>query len=317
MDFFLNELSYRKPAEDIHEARARMAALITLLLKLKRSTARLTNVPQLRTDETFKSASLGPGYNLAQWRGDPVVDQTQKLLFKSFAAQSPYLKNIPQETTEDFPIVFSYTHEGRECLAFGYAHLLRGFAVSLQTEQCWDTHLIEVLGHFLTQEGEEQSSIEILHASREEHVERNQALVNQRIAEEEQHPSTLSEVWEQRLSLFPHLDFCPRIVEDLARLEPVQHLRGISSALSAYNEYGAQWAATLSSFDHHAMAHVTPENPGRIRDHRGEITFDWGGSPRLFSLHGRFTPGPGRIHMWPDIARRRIVIGYIGMKIGT
>jgi hypothetical protein len=137
-----------------------------------------------------------------------------------------------------------------------------------------------------------------------------------RLAEEDMPPKTLGEMWGERNRLFSHLQFRPEVEGHLELLEPVAHLQGVLSSLRSYNSYAADWSDSRAEFDHHRMLHVTPESSGRLKMYGEQMTFDWNGQSRTFSLHGRFTPGAGRIHMWPDISCGTIVIGYIGMKIG-
>lgn len=316
LDFFLNELSYRVPAADVREARNNMASLIAVLSSLKRATERLPSAPQLRTHDDFQAALLAPDYSVAKWRGDTSVDHVQRLLFKTYAAQAPFLHNLPTEATRDFPEIYEYQFDGTACLGLGFAHLLKGIAVSLATEPCWNASSIEVIAQYLTDDSDETFGVRIPHASTIPNVTENEPFLVARLADENPSPKTLKEMWERRKQLFPHLDFCEEVEGQLESLEAVQHMNGVLSSLVGYNEYSRIWSHEAGEFNPHAMLHVTPESPGRLRQYRAQLTFAWGGQDQVFSFHGRFTPGAGRIHMWPDLANRRLVIGYIGMKVG-
>lgn len=316
LDFFLNELSYRVPALDVRLARNNMENLVALLSSLKRATERLPNAPQLRMHEGFHAAILAPDYSLAKWRADTSVDHVQRLFFKTYAARAPFLYNLPTETTRDFPEIYEYQFDGTVCLGLGYAHLLRGIVISLKTEPCWNASSIEVIAQYLTEHSDETFSVRIPHASMITHVRENEPFLVERLSEENPRPRTLNEMWERRRELFSHLEFCEEVEEQLELLDPGQHLNGVLSSLLGYNKYSSIWSQEAGEFSPHAMLHVTPESPRRLRQYREELTFPWNGQCQVFSLHGRFTPGAGRIHMWPELARRRLVIGYIGMKIG-
>lgn len=43
---------------------------------------------------------------------------------------------------------------------------------------------------------------------------------------------------------------------------------------------------------------------------------DFDGETRLFDLHGRFTPGPGRVHFRLVPEQRKATIAYAGRKLG-
>jgi hypothetical protein len=126
-----------------------MTNFVKLLSLLRRATRSLPYIPQLRTDEYFQSALLAPRYSVAKWRDDPAVDQVERQLFKTYAAQAPFLKNLPTTATSDFPDLYDYRFAGAECLGLGYAHLLRGIAVSLNTEECWKSNAVEIMAHYL------------------------------------------------------------------------------------------------------------------------------------------------------------------------
>lgn len=316
LDFFLNELSYRVPAEDVRSAKNTMANFVVVLSSLKRATVRLPNAPLLRTHEDFQAAILAPDYSVARWRGDSSVDHDQRLLFKTYAAQAPFLHNIPTETTLEFPELYEYKFDGTACLGLGFAHLLKGIAVSLATEERWNTSSIKVIAQYLTDDSDETFDFRIPHASTIPNVDENEPFLATRLADESPPPKSLEEMWGKREQLFPHLEFCDGVEDQLESLEPVQHLNGVLSSLVGYNEYSRTWSEEVREFNPHAMLHVTAESPARVRQYREQLTFVWDGQGQLFSFHGRFTPGAGRIHMWPDLANRRIVIGYIGMKIG-
>ncbi len=316
LDFFLNELSHRTPAKDVREARINMAKFVEALSSLKRATARLPNAPQLRTDMNFQGAMLAPNYSVAKWRGDNSVDQVQRLLFKTYTAQAPYLHGIPEEATAEFPEVYSYHFEGTECQGLGYAHLLKGIAVSLVTEMCWDASSVEVLARYLTDEADESVTIRVPHVATPPHVVENEPFLVNRLTDEDPPPNTLKKLWENRARLFPHLDFCHTVEDNLEILEPVQHLNGVLSSLIGYDVFARKWSAEGGDFEPHAMLYVTPESSRRLKRYGEQLTFEWNGRFEVFSFHGRFTPGAGRIYMLPDLANRRLVIGYIGMKIG-
>lgn len=315
-DFVLNELSLGKPAGSAHEARDRMYLFVKTLQKLRSATSEMPFAPSLRVNHEFAYAELAPGYNMAQWRDDESVDSVSRGLMKSLAARGPYLRDVPTEVTDEFPIVYRYTVNDEVCIGLGIAHLLRDLAVSLQSEDCWNSSSVRLNAHYLFEAAEESLSVDIPHASDPSHVQASAEFISRRIGEYLLPIETLSDLWIHRERLFPHLAFIDEVETQLSQLDVRQHLAGVWSSLRAYDDYAARWAQTKEKFAHKEMPNVTPESAGRIKMYGHLMTFAWKGQNRNFYFHGRFTPDAGRIHMWPDIANRGLVIGYIGMKIG-
>ena len=315
-DFILNELSYRALAKDVYEAKVLMDQFVKTLSELRKATKTLPYVPSVRVDHSFLYAQLAPNYNVAQWRDDAEVDSITRGLFKSLVGRGPYLRDLPLEVTDDFPTVYEYSFDGTPCQGLGYTHLLRGFGVSLGTESCWKESSLTIAGRYLSEDDDNEFVTGVPHASALAHVTANAALISERVAENLVPVTSSNELWAALPALFPNLRFVAEVEDQLGLLDHRQHIPGVRSSLAALNDYAARWAASASEFSHKEMAGVTPESGGRIRDYREQMTFAWAGNNRLFQFHGRFTPGAGRIHMWPDLARRELIIGYIGTKIG-
>jgi hypothetical protein len=61
---------------------------------------------------------------------------------------------------------------------------------------------------------------------------------------------------------------------------------------------------------------ISPESDSTLRQYETEHSFVCpDGVRRLFSWHGRLTPGAWRIYFLPAPVTDRIVIGYIGKKL--
>jgi hypothetical protein len=315
-DFILNELSYRTPAQNIYEAKLLMQQFVKTLSDLRKATQALPYLPSLRVDHSFLYAQLAPNYNVAQWREDAEVDSITRGLFKSFVGRGPYLHDLLTAVTDEFPTVYEYTFGGAPCLGLGYTHLLRGFAVSLGTENCWNESSLTIMGRYLSEDGDDEFVVDIPHASGVAHVTVNSDLIAVRVEDDLVPVTNLTQLWAALPALFPNLRFVGEVEGQLNQLDHKKHVSGIRSSLASFNDYAARWSASESEFSHKEMAGVTPESGRRINTYGGLMTFEWLDENRLFQFHGRFTPGAGRIHMWPDLARRELIIGYIGMKIG-
>jgi hypothetical protein len=317
LDFVVNDLSYASLAADIHDARARMLQLVHTLRRLARLAAGSSWLPQLRMEHAFLSTDLSVGYNIARWRNDAQVDLELRRVFAGLAQRAPYLDGVSERELEGFPPLYEYRFRGEIANGLGVAHLLRAIAVSLPSDRCWDSPRVIVEAHHLDEDSELESSVEVHHASSPEHAEAVREFVVRRLGEESNPLTTFAELWRRRREVFPGLQFCVGVERQLERLDVRAHLRPVIVCLQAINDYVARWQLTEREFSHHEMAGVSPESESRRKALGHQITFQCpDGSTRLFSLHARYTPGAGRIHFLPDIEARRIVIGYVGPKVG-
>ena len=57
-------------------------------------------VKGIRTNESFVSIELAPGYSLSQWRNDNAVDHDERLYFKRVITYAPYLVSVRHEVRE-------------------------------------------------------------------------------------------------------------------------------------------------------------------------------------------------------------------------
>lgn len=122
------------------------------------------------------------------------------------------------------------------------------------------------------------------------------------------------EVWERRADLYPHLAFLEDVRRHLEGLDP-EHLRQVLTRLGELNDSMAEWAQqpedSRSPFPAWKTK-VTPESTTR----KSLCYFSEDGVWTLFELHARYTPGAGRIHFRMDYELSRVVVAYVGTKLG-
>ena len=120
-----------------------------------------------------------------------------------------------------------------------------------------------------------------------------------------------SEIWEARGDLFPNLGFLPHVRNQLSDLRQdwivpaAYELRRIDDAV-------ADWDPRLRSLPLWRSL-VTPEHP--MRKLLCKFT-DLDGAERIFDLHGRLTPGHGRVYFRLVPEERKARIAHIGLKLG-
>lgn len=309
LEMVLNELSVLTPAEDILTAQQRMSDFITTV-----RTATTHGVKRvLRTKEDFQSMILAPDYPIVRWRNDSSVDRESRRFLTALATKSPFLTDISNPEIENLVDLSEFKHQGVQAYGLGIAYWRNALSVSLISEPCWDSKHLKIEFRQIDEDGEViDEIIEIVHASRGNHVQEHLIWIKQRIRTG---VSDGIELWDRRLELFPHLEFCEHIskqIECLSTGNPM--LRQVMKRLCELEDYCNSWTVGAFNFDH--LSKVSPESDSRLKQFKNELTFECpDGQMRIFSLHARMTPGAWRLHFCVDLGPGKIVIGYIGSKI--
>ncbi|URM95120.1 hypothetical protein LUW76_12800 [Actinomadura madurae] len=301
---FFNELScsVALPKDRIDEA---MKQFVGVLRKI----AAQRNDTFLISDVKLPELELAPGYYLSEWSGRPAnVDLWRRI--RGMQNRAPFSSVLPPGVGEGA----DYSCGGRAAKALGAAHLLDGALVSLLVDSAWDAPWIRADRSILTEgpSGEPVvigDSVEVRHASTLDHAETHLEWVRLTGIPDLKHGS---EIWEARGDLYPHLLFLPRTEEQLHGLDAgwvvpaAQELRRIDDAIGDWNPTRAKFPTWRS--------HITPEATRRKRLCEFE---DFDGTTRVFDLHGRFTPGAGRVHFRLVPETGTATIAYIGRKLGA
>jgi hypothetical protein len=202
-----------------------------------------------------------------------------------------------------------YRHAGDIVEGIGLADLYGGFPVSFCGEARWRVPALALDVEQLVEEEESQWSTEVRHASLPQHVEthRNWLVLLRRRSVE-----NAADLFRHRAELLPNIQFGPRIESDLRTLQPPAFFQ-VLEYLHRLNDAVEIWNPDISP---------RPDYPSKTTDEsESRKPLCWFPSPvggrELFSWHGRFTPGAGRIHFRLDRHAKRVVLGYIGRKLGT
>jgi len=121
-------------------------------------------------------------------------------------------------------------------------------------------------------------------------------------------PETL---WKKRAELLPRLHLLADVKEQMARLDATC-LDSVCTRLNELNLAMEDWASREGEAPAW-RSKVTPESESReslcrFADDHGEV--------HVYSLHARYTPGPGRIH-FRLLGGHRLEIAYVGRKLGV
>ncbi|MDN3353906.1 hypothetical protein [Actinomadura sp. DC4] len=198
-------------------------------------------------------------------------------------------------------------------MAMRAAHLLDGIVVSLLVDPLWDNSWVRANRKVLTAapDGEPvliEEAVDVRHAATLLHAESHRAWFDRAGLPNLKHGA---ELWAARGVIFPHLRFLPRTERQMHDLRSdwvvpaAYELRRINDAIGDWDPKRTHEPTWRSK--------VTPESETRKRLCMFE---DFDGTVRIFDLHGRFTPGPGRAYfrLVPELCTA--TIAHVGAKLG-
>lgn len=301
MLMFLNEKSCTS-TEDQEVARQAMMDFVQTCRAVRSvyaSVALVSEVP-------LSSLEIAPGYYFAQWRNEGRNRDAARFLQQTLMGRSP-INSVLERALEDEYV--EYTHDGTPVRGLAAADLTDSLAVSLPSANCWDVTWARV-DYERMEDGQDElstGSSEIRHASAVKHVETHQDWIRATGAAS---AKTGPQIWAEREVLFPHLRFTHPVERNLADLDPVA-VPSVLARLLWLEEVLAAW--TPGESEPAWGDDVVPEHETRLK--KGLCNFiDSDGAKRPFSLHCRFKPRPGRIHLRLITDEGVARIGYIGRK---
>lgn len=208
--------------------------------------------------------------------------------------------------------LIEYTFGGSICHGLGYAHQFDLLAISIRTSEELDATWLDLYRSSLANTDEEVCSdlVSVRHASTPTHVSSHLDWFSQ----QDLLSMSADRLWSQRGALFDRIEFLDRVEGDLRRLDG-RSLESVKGRLGELQSALAAWD-TESDVEPQWLSKITPESESRIQS--GVCNFrDTDGRVRAFSPHARYTPGAGRIHFRLRRAIGRIVVAYVGAKLGS
>ncbi|KAF2777818.1 hypothetical protein [Streptomyces sp. OM5714] len=269
-----------------------------------RSTWKIYQGTTLVSEVRLDDVEIAPGYYLQQWRNEPRNRDAWQFMRRTLQRKAPLAGVLPKPPDDQDS---EYRHDGTLVLGLAAAHLMNSPAVSLPTATCWDAPWLKVAYEILDEDDYLQDIADVRHMASDTHVTKHEEWIRDTAAST---VTTGAELWAQRETLFPHLQFVPGVEQHLRDLA-VASLPSVRQELLRLNTAAESWRPGES--EPSWVAKVVPESETRIK--QGLCTFtDMDGSRQLFSLHCRFNPRPGRIHLRLITDEGKIRIGYVGRK---
>ncbi|MEU3912032.1 hypothetical protein [Streptomyces sp. NPDC029721] len=265
----------------------------------------------LVTQTPLPSSELARGYLFQQWAADN-RHRTQRQYIKALRNRAPFTDVLPGSATTG---EIEYEYAGERVEGIGAAHLMDGLCVSLPVSTAWHRPWLEVTARTLV----EDSRGELVMAETRESVRHGSRPVDLKPHEQWGRSAGLDAVdsparlWEERADFFPSLRFLPRARQDLDALQPPAFVQ-VRGLLARLEESAARWDPAETAVPAWQGARITPEHERR----RLLCHFtDEEGAEHCYDLHGRFTPGAGRLHFRLMPNEGALEIAYIGRKIGS
>ncbi|WP_348266519.1 hypothetical protein [Edaphobacter sp. DSM 109919] len=301
---FLNERSYGPGHIAIPVAQESLATFVDVLLQIKKLLPRVS----LISSESLSHLRLGNGYSVASWLNSGAANRERGRVLLSLANQAPFrVVNDLYDDPDPGVTVHRYGDEIVE--GIGLANLYGGVPISLDIEDRWRVSTLSLNVQQLVEDEERAWIIEMPHAASVQHVHNHQQWL---LTLRKREVANADDLYERRAELFPFLAFTPSVK---ANLEVLQH-----PAFGQVVHYLCQLDDAVNVWDPRKTTqpkyppHTTNESASRK-----ELCYlpDIECGRDYFTWHGRYTPGAGRIHFKLEYEPKRVVLGYIGKKLGT
>ncbi|MCI0470271.1 MAG: hypothetical protein L0Y73_01275 [Candidatus Aminicenantes bacterium] len=309
MDAFFNELSVDE-APNKETARMWMANLIEVYKKAMHLGFR-----ELRTSADFMNSKLTADYTIYNWLYDRAIDTDTRLLLKTKAAKSPFIETLLNREDDEKHRLQEFKYKGSCAEGLGAAYLFDSLALSFDNSSEWDNYIIKLNIAEYSEENDNfiNNTIEVKHSSKLGHL----YYLSDWIEDKKKSDITDGKLlWLKRKEIFPHLVFCRRVEDQISDLIPtLPEFHAVVRKLFEFEKYCSSWESGFFTGENFPSK-LTPESESRLHEFKDKLDILCpDGKTRLFSWHVRYTPGPGRIYLFPDNTGKKIYIGYIGPKI--
>lgn len=181
--------------------------------------------------------------------------------------------------------------------------------LSVPASSDWDTDLVAVEFLELDQEGEPLLSEESAdNISRSAHAE---LILGRHFAARLDFVKQAT-LWQERVNLYPNLEFCPGVEDCIRALQP-SFVLTVARRLAELDSSASEWKRNGGSMPRWHCK-VTPESDTTMQDERlrrFRVFTSVDGEPKVFEWHARYGSA-GRIHLRFEPHSCSVEIGYIG-----
>ncbi len=302
-NLYLNECSFRASTHSQTEAKRLFDSLFSLLRYLDKRTGGLAVVAHERLTEL----TIGI-HSIAIWLDG---DRERVRRVKRILSRSPFDADF-ESIKEAFRGEIDFRHEGEEAIGLGLASWNDSLSIGIDRDP-WRVPMLS-LRLFLLQEAADgelvarEDEVQCRHATAEQHVEYHADWIDTDCVEG---PRTPDELWQYREKWYPNIAFLPPVRSQIRRLG------GANPSFGQVVEKLGALQDSLSDWDGTGLPNWRVSVTGEYGQREKFCWFeDFDGVSRLFEDHTKFAPGAGRVHFRLDGANRRIIVAYVGRKLG-
>jgi hypothetical protein len=260
--------------------------------------------------DPFLQLQVAVGFSIGRWLAESRGgDREKRVRVKTLVdRRSRYEDYVPGEEIERQDVEYLCANDVAKGLFVALS--LDGLALSVRSSEKWDHPSVDLNKIWI--EGDEVYTrvFQIPHCCRSAQLETHVEWLRRR---DHVLPEDGSELWIDRLSFFPSLDFCESVEGQLTGLganDP--RFKAILRGLIDLERYCESWES--GSFDIHQLANASGESESTLNMYSDERTFRCpDGEYRLFEWH--LKRGNMRIHFFDFPAEKRILVGYAGSHL--
>lgn len=300
-----NDLSTSRMVENVTLAEGCLGEFSDVLIDARIKGKKIFVVP-----DSFLQLQIAAGYSIGRWLSQSKDgDREKRLRIKTLVdRRSLYEDCVPREEMERQDV--EYLCAGDVAKGLFVAYSIDGLALSVNSSERWDRTRIDLDENWLEGERVNTRVLEVPHCCRPGQLDAHVEWLQQR---GQVLPEDGSELWVERSSFFPHLDFCESVEEQLKPLganDP--KFKAILRGLIDLERYCQSWTST--GFDIHQLSNASGESESTLSMYSDERTFRCpDDQDRVFEWH--LKRGDMRIHFFDFPGARRILVGYAGSHL--
>jgi hypothetical protein len=297
-----NDLSATPVVASIGDAQALLTEFSKILIDQRVRGKRV-----LVTPPEFLQLEVSAGYSVGRWLAEyRFSDQESRLRIKTIMdRRSNYTDCLSRDELESQDV--EYKCAGETAVGFFVALSIHGLAISFASHNRWNVAWIELEKYWIDGEDVQHRTFNVLHASRVAHLDTHLEWLR---GHEPPPPANGLELWKAKEELFPKLDFCGSVEDQISRLagnDP--RFRAALRGLFDLQRYCDSW--NTDNFDIHQLANASGESESTLNMYSDERTFRCpDGEFRIFEWH--LKRGNTRIHFRDSASVKRILVGYVG-----